>query len=104
MSAWAKVAIKSKGRILFIDPRVISTVEAEGNCVLLQHRSGPIFSVKPFRWSVKSWRPMASCEFTDRRSMKYSCDPFASSRTVDKDWRKHYPRCVRRQGTPHSFL
>jgi two-component system LytT family response regulator len=43
MSALAKVAIKSKGRILFIDPAEISTVEAEGNCVLLQHRSGPYF-------------------------------------------------------------
>jgi two-component system, LytTR family, response regulator len=36
----AKVAIKSKGRILFIDPAGISTVEAEGNYVLLQQRSG----------------------------------------------------------------
>jgi DNA-binding LytR/AlgR family response regulator len=35
-----KVAIKSKGRILFVDPAEISTVEAEGNYVLLQQRSG----------------------------------------------------------------
>lgn len=36
----AKVAIKSKGRILFIDPAEVVTVEAEGNYVLLQQRSG----------------------------------------------------------------
>jgi two-component system LytT family response regulator len=35
-----KVAIKSKGRILFVDPAEISTVEAEGNYVLLQQRAG----------------------------------------------------------------
>ena len=35
-----KVAIKTKGRILFIDPAEVSIVEAEGNYVLLQERSG----------------------------------------------------------------
>lgn len=35
-----KVAIKAKGRILFIDPAEVSIVEAQGNYVLLQQRSG----------------------------------------------------------------
>ena len=35
-----KLAIKTKGRILFIDPAEVSIVEAEGNYVLLQQRSG----------------------------------------------------------------
>jgi two-component system, LytTR family, response regulator len=39
MNAPARVAIKSKGRILFIDPAEIAAVEAEGNYVLLQQRS-----------------------------------------------------------------
>jgi DNA-binding LytR/AlgR family response regulator len=39
MSA-SKVAIKSQGRILFIDPAEIAAIEAQGNYVLLQQRSG----------------------------------------------------------------
>jgi two-component system LytT family response regulator len=35
-----KIAIKSKGRILFVDPRDIRAVQAEGNYVLLQRESG----------------------------------------------------------------
>jgi DNA-binding LytR/AlgR family response regulator len=39
-NALARVAIKSNGTILFIDPAEIASVEAEGNYVLLQQRSG----------------------------------------------------------------
>jgi len=35
-----KIAIKAKGRILFIDPREVISVHAEGNYVLLQKESG----------------------------------------------------------------
>jgi len=40
LSKPAKIAIKTKGRILFIDPAEVATVEAEGNYVLLQRHSG----------------------------------------------------------------
>lgn len=36
----ARIAIKSKGRILFIDPGEIVAVQAEGNYVMLQRESG----------------------------------------------------------------
>jgi two-component system LytT family response regulator len=36
----SKVAIKAKGRILFIDPTEVSVIRAEGNYVLLEKRSG----------------------------------------------------------------
>ncbi len=36
----SRIAIKAKGRILFIDPADILAVEAEGNYVLLQRESG----------------------------------------------------------------
>jgi DNA-binding LytR/AlgR family response regulator len=35
-----KIAIKTKGRILFLDPAEVSAVRAQGNYVLLQQRSG----------------------------------------------------------------
>ena len=35
-----KVAIKAKGRILFIDPSEVAVIRAEGNYVLLEKRSG----------------------------------------------------------------
>ena len=35
-----KVAIKTKGRILFIDPNDVAVIRAEGNSVLLEKRSG----------------------------------------------------------------
>ncbi len=35
----AQIAIKTNGRILFIDPKEVITVKAEGNYVLLQRRS-----------------------------------------------------------------
>ncbi len=35
-----RIAIKAKGRILFLDPANIVAVQAEGNYVLLQHESG----------------------------------------------------------------
>jgi DNA-binding LytR/AlgR family response regulator len=34
-----RIAIKAKGRILFIDPGDLVTVQAQGSCVLLQSRS-----------------------------------------------------------------
>jgi DNA-binding LytR/AlgR family response regulator len=36
----AKIGIKSNGRVLFIDPRDIAVVEAEGNYVLLRRETG----------------------------------------------------------------
>lgn len=40
LSRSAKIAIKARGRILFVDPADIVLVQAEGNYVLLQRRSG----------------------------------------------------------------
>jgi len=40
ISKSAKIAIKTKGRILFIDPKDVLIVEAHGNYVLLQRQSG----------------------------------------------------------------
>lgn len=40
LSKSTKIAIKTKGRILFIDPADVAIVEAQGNYVLLQRRSG----------------------------------------------------------------
>jgi DNA-binding LytR/AlgR family response regulator len=36
----SKIAIKSNGRILFIDPAEVAVIRAEGNYVLLEKRSG----------------------------------------------------------------
>jgi two-component system LytT family response regulator len=36
----SRVAIKAKGRILFIDPSEVAVIRAEGNYVLLEKRSG----------------------------------------------------------------
>lgn len=36
----SKIAIKNNGRILFIDPRELAVVQAEGNYVLLQQETG----------------------------------------------------------------
>ena len=36
----SRIAIKAKGRILFIDPADVVTVEAQGNYVLLRRMSG----------------------------------------------------------------
>lgn len=36
----SKIAIKAKGRILFIDPTNVAVVEAQGNYVLLQRQAG----------------------------------------------------------------
>ena len=36
----SKVAIRAKGRILFIDPAEVAVIRAEGNYVLLERRSG----------------------------------------------------------------
>jgi len=40
LSKPAKIAVKTKGRILFIDPADVVTIEAQGNYVLLQRASG----------------------------------------------------------------
>ena len=40
LSRSPKIAIKTKGRILFIDPADVIVVEAQGNYVLLQRQSG----------------------------------------------------------------
>src|SRR5260370_1663248 len=40
LSKSAKIAIKTKGRILFVDPADVVIIEAQGNYVLLQRPSG----------------------------------------------------------------
>src|SRR5215468_7849177 len=40
LSKSAKIAIKTKGRILFVDPADVVIIEAQGNYVLLQRASG----------------------------------------------------------------
>ena len=35
-----RIAVKTKGRVLFVDPANVIAVEAERNCVLLQQTSG----------------------------------------------------------------
>jgi DNA-binding LytR/AlgR family response regulator len=37
---YTRMAIRTKGRILFLDPRDVIAVQVEGNYVLLQHKSG----------------------------------------------------------------
>jgi DNA-binding LytR/AlgR family response regulator len=37
---YTRMAIRTKGRILFLDPRDVVAVQVEGNYVLLQHKSG----------------------------------------------------------------
>src|SRR5260370_36058409 len=39
LSKSAKIAIKTKGRILFVDPAAVVIIEAQGNYVLLQRAS-----------------------------------------------------------------
>jgi len=53
-SRLAKVAIKSKARIVFIDPAEVSTVEAKGNYVLLQQRSGSYLPRESIWWFLKT--------------------------------------------------
>jgi DNA-binding LytR/AlgR family response regulator len=42
----SKIAIKAEGKILFIDPAEVVTVEAQGNYVLLQRMSGSAFLLR----------------------------------------------------------
>jgi DNA-binding LytR/AlgR family response regulator len=42
----SRIAIKAEGKILFIDPAEVVTVEAQGNYVLLQRMSGSAFLLR----------------------------------------------------------
>jgi DNA-binding LytR/AlgR family response regulator len=42
----SRIAIKAQGKILFIDPAELVTVEAQGNYVLLQRTSGSAFLLR----------------------------------------------------------
>jgi two-component system LytT family response regulator len=53
----SRIAIKAKGRILFIDPAEVVTVEAQGNCVLLQRMSGSELLREPMSTIAEKLRP-----------------------------------------------
>lgn len=42
----SRIAVKAEGKILFIDPAEVVTVEAQGNYVLLQRMSGSAFLLR----------------------------------------------------------
>lgn len=53
----SKVAIKTKGRILFIDPTEVAMVRAEGNYVLLEKQSGSYLLREPLSIVAEKLRP-----------------------------------------------
>lgn len=53
----SRIAIKAKGRILFIDPDDIVAVEAEGNYVLLQRESGSYLLRESISTMAEKLRP-----------------------------------------------
>jgi len=52
-----KIAIKDKGRILFIDPFAIVAAEANGNYVLLQQKSGSFLLREPISEVAEKLKP-----------------------------------------------
>jgi len=52
-----RIAIKSKGRILFIDPSVIASVQAEGNYVLLLREDGSYLLREPISVVEEELKP-----------------------------------------------
>jgi two-component system, LytTR family, response regulator len=57
LSKSAKVAIKTKGRILFVDPADVATVEAEGNYVLLRRTSGSYLLRESISTMAEKFKP-----------------------------------------------
>jgi two-component system, LytTR family, response regulator len=53
----SKIGIKSNGRILFIDPREVAVVEAEGNYVLLQREKGSDLLREPISAIAEKLKP-----------------------------------------------
>jgi two-component system LytT family response regulator len=53
----SKVAIKAKGRILFIDPTEVAIIRAEGNYVLLEKRSGSYLLREPLSILAEKLKP-----------------------------------------------
>lgn len=54
---FSKVGIKSNGRILFIDPRDVIVVRAEGNYVLLQRENGSDLLREPISMVAEKLKP-----------------------------------------------
>ena len=52
-----KVAIKTKGRILFIDPTEVASIRAEGNYVLLEKQSGSYLLREPLSILAEKLKP-----------------------------------------------
>jgi two-component system LytT family response regulator len=52
-----RIAIKSSGRILFVDPSEVQTVRAEGNYVLLERRNGSYLIREPISSIAETLRP-----------------------------------------------
>lgn len=53
----SKVAIKAKGRILFIDPTEVTIIRAEGNYVLLEKQSGSYLLREPLSIVAEKLKP-----------------------------------------------
>ena len=53
----SKVAIKAKGRILFIDPTEVAVIRAEGNYVLFEKRSGSYLLREPLSIVAEKLKP-----------------------------------------------
>src|SRR5215472_13479190 len=53
----SKVAIKTKGRILFIDPTEVAIIRAEGNYVLLEKQSGSYLLREPLSILAEKLKP-----------------------------------------------
>ena len=53
----SKIGIKSNGRILFLDPREVAVVEAEGNYVLLRRESGSDLLREPISSIAEKLKP-----------------------------------------------
>jgi two-component system, LytTR family, response regulator len=52
-----KIAIRSSGRILFIDPRNVAVIRAQGNYVLLQQEKGSYLLKEPISMAADKFKP-----------------------------------------------
>lgn len=52
-----RIAIKARGKIVFIDPAEIIALEAEGNCVSLRHTSGSYLIREPISTIAEKLKP-----------------------------------------------
>src|SRR5258708_12661589 len=57
LSKSAKIAIKTKGRILFVDPADVVIIEAQGNYVLLQRASGSYLLLESISTMAENFNP-----------------------------------------------